>query len=115
MNNELVDFGMRFWNQFLRFIGRRYGTKVVHEKLPPSLSKKIVYVVADDECMWHMALICPCDCGETLYMNLLKDERPCWEITQHIDCTFSIYPSIRRLVGCKSHFWIKHGKLIWSE
>jgi len=26
----------------------------------------------------------------------------------------SLHPSIDRTVGCKSHFWVRKGKIIWG-
>ncbi|TKW76928.1 MAG: hypothetical protein DI543_18380, partial [Bradyrhizobium icense] len=57
----------------------------------------------------------PCGCGSVLHMNLLPDERPCWEVTQHGDGTASLHPSVWRQKDCKSHFWFRRGRVQWCS
>ncbi len=49
--------------------------------------------------------ICPCGCKQIISLNLLKGSTPLWKINGN-----SITPSINRIVGCKSHFYITKGK-----
>jgi hypothetical protein len=47
-----------------------------------------------------------------LYMNLMDDYDPYWKYTIH-GKTISLSPSVNRLVGCKSHFFLRSGKIEW--
>ncbi|MCZ2390335.1 MAG: hypothetical protein LC113_04575 [Acidobacteria bacterium] len=62
---------------------------------------------------WALILLCPCGCGEEIQLNLLPEARPCWAISEHWDSTISVSPSVWRLEGCRSHFWIRKGSIDW--
>lgn len=92
---------------------RPYRIMVVEESLPAQLRKKTLYVVQEDGFLEQAAMLCPCGCGQTLHMNLIPDERPCWQLTQHSDGTATLYPSVWRKKGCRSHFWFRRGRVQW--
>lgn len=92
-----------------------YQTCIIEGDLPQLLQKRTIYLVCEDGFLWHVSMICPCGCNEILHMNLIPDERPCWQITKHRDQTVSLYPSVWRQKGCKSHFWFQRGYVIWCN
>lgn len=94
---------------------RRYKTRWVHDILPRVLNAHTVYVVQDEDVLWQVSFVCPCGCNEILHMNLISDEHPYWRITEHSDSTISLSPSVWRQKGCRSHFWLRHGKIEWCE
>jgi hypothetical protein len=53
----------------------------------------------------------PCGCRSVLHMNLLPDERPCWQVMRPRDGTASLHPSEWWQKDCRSHFWFKNGRL----
>ena len=71
-----------------------YKTLIVAEHLPMTLRNRTLYVVEDDGYQEQVAMLCPCGCGRTLHMNLLPDDRPCWQLTQHGDGTSFLHPSV---------------------
>jgi len=91
---------------------RPLGTVRV-EELPDRLDPRAVYLVGEGEHQWFVALICPCGCGETLHMSLLPDARPRWRARVNESGTVSLEPSVWRQVGCKSHFFLRHGFIQW--
>ena len=72
-----------------------------------------IYLIGNPGYIWLAALQCPCGCGAIIKLNLLSDVRPSWKYKQHLDSTVSLYPSIDRIYGCKSHFWVKKGLIKW--
>jgi Family of unknown function (DUF6527) len=92
-----------------------YSTKIVEELLPAKLADNCLYLVEEDGCLEQAAMICPCGCGKTLHMNLLPDERPCWQVKQHNDGTATLYPSVWRKKDCGSHFWFRKGQVFWCD
>jgi hypothetical protein len=40
---------------------------------------------------------------------------PFWRLVRHADGTGSLSPSVWRQVGCRAHFWIRKGRVIWTE
>lgn len=80
---------------------------------PKRLRSHTLYILTEDGTPWQGAMICPCGCGAVLDLNLLPDEKPCWRFSSDKKGRASLNPSVWRKVGCKSHFWLKSGKIIW--
>lgn len=72
-----------------------------------------VYLVGEGEYLWFAAFLCPCGCGELVQLNLLPDSRPRWSASRHPDGTVSVSPSVSRLAGCRSHFFLRRGLIDW--
>lgn len=74
---------------------------------------QVVYVVGEDDELWFVAMLCPCNCGKVLFMSLLEKDHPRWSLQDHQDGTVSLSPSVWRQVGCGSHFFLKKGLIQW--
>ena len=81
---------------------------------PEKLKKNIVHVVGNKNYIKWAYIKCPCGCKEIIMLSLNKAEFPSWEIKRDWIGRVSISPSIHRIEGCKSHFWIKKGNLKWT-
>ena len=110
----------RAWYSF-RLKGKlRYEISFLPEfvyELPESFIPYTIYIEGNilKKEFYYVGLLCPCGCNEKLILNLINDVRPLWRISYEDLNKISIYPSINRQVNCKSHFWIKRGRLKWSE
>lgn len=82
------------------------------DDVPDHLRSGTVYLIGNDGYFWQMLMICPCGCKKALYMNLIEDYDPYWKYEIR-GKTISISPSINRMVGCRSHFFLKNGKIEW--
>lgn len=107
----------RVWDTLCRPLTSQSQALKVCEvaELPEEIGKKLVYVVGENGHRWFAALICPCGCGETLYLNLLPEQRPCWKLNIHADGSVTFNPSIWRTKGCQSHFIIRDSKIHWCR
>lgn len=94
-----------------RIFKRRYYYEFCKE-VPISYNSKIIYVIGETHHPWLLSFICPCGCKKIIYLNLLKETTPCW-IYKIKDEKISISPSIWRIDGCKSHFFLKENKIQW--
>jgi len=83
------------------------------DEIPESLKASTVYLCGEGEHLWAAAMICPCGCDEVIQLNLLRQARPRWSAQQHQDGTVSLMPSVWRQKGCRSHFFIRHGRVNW--
>jgi len=88
---------------------------LVRDQLPRTPEMGILYIVEEDGFLEQAAMVCPCGCGSVLNMNLLPDERPCWRVEQHASGAVSLFPSVWRQVGCRSHFWFREGRVHWCD
>ena len=110
-----MKFIRRIW-WFIRYrlTGRPMPHRTIYvEELPESLGRTCVYIVGENGFYWFVALICPCGCGEVLYMNLLEERRPRWSFSTETSGTISLTPSVWRKKGCGSHFFFRRGLVDW--
>ncbi len=102
----------RAWRKFRRWLfGQPKLKSVFVEELPDELTDDVLFVVGENEHWWFAAMRCPCDCGATLHMNLLPDARPRWKLNLHDDRTVTLHPSVWRTKDCRSHFFIRKGRV----
>lgn len=83
--------------------------------VPDEFGGEILYAVEMEGSPWLAVLSCPCGCKDLIYLNLLPDSRPCWTLEIDERRRPSISPSIDRTEGCRSHFFLWKGELLWWE
>lgn len=107
------------WRSTREAIARPFQSYIllvtVEGSFPKKLHEKRLYVLTEDGTPWQASMICPCGCGATLEMNLLPDERPRWSFSIDEKGRASLKPSVWRKVGCRSHFWLRHGEIRWAR
>lgn len=87
----------------------------VTEEAPLAAHPNVLYVVGDPEDPWLLTMVCPCGCRETIHLSLLTEDRPCWSLTRSwFRGTPTISPSIWRTHGCRSHFFLRDGRIVWA-
>lgn len=92
-----------------------YRTKTVESLAPRRLDAKTIYLVGEDGYLEYVTMICPCGCGDAVHLNLLPDERPVWRIQSRPNQPITLFPSIWRTVGCRSHYWVRDGRIEWCQ
>lgn len=98
-----------------RVFERRYRLITVESSLPRVLKRHYLYVLTESGAPWQAALVCPCGCKEVLELNLLPDERPRWRYGVDSKGFASVEPSINRRIGCRSHFFLRSGRIVWAK
>jgi len=68
-------------------------------------------VIVDRQGPRWLLLSCPCGCREELPINLDSRAGPAWRLYQNTKTGLSLYPSIWRKTGCKSHFIIWRNRI----
>lgn len=58
---------------------------------------------------------CPCGCGDRIELIILKEARPRWDVSVNKAGEPSLRPSVWRKSGCRSHFWVREGRILWCE
>lgn len=89
----------------------RYRVKRVEEMVDrPKLFQ--MYAIGGDS-PWLATMLCPCGCGDLIQLSLLERESPSWKLTLD-ECGFpTLTPSVWRSKGCRSHFFIRDGLILW--
>lgn len=100
----------------MRHLFRRPYRAIVREgSLPKLIAPRTLYILNEDGEAWQATMCCPCGCGSVLDMNLLPDDKVVWRASVETDKTGSLHPSVWRKVGCRSHFFIRNGRIRWCE
>lgn len=84
------------------------------DEIPDKPDNITIYLIENQGYCWQAVMICPCGCKKQLNMNLMKDYHPHWQYKINSKNIITLNPSINRTVGCKSHFFVKQGKIIWA-
>src|SRR4051794_7540834 len=94
---------------------RRYEISTIvkvgsRSEIPDKLGPALYIVGAPPK--WAM-LECPCGCGDTIDVNLMKSGTPVWRLSV-ANGKPSFHPSLWvPKEKCGAHFWIRDGKIIW--
>ena len=87
---------------------------VAVDELPDSVAGRRLYLIGSGV-PWSAALLCPCGCGEVIQLSLLADDSPSWMVTFDGDGLPTLSPSVWRTKGCRSHFFLRHGAIVWYK
>lgn len=110
---------MKILNKIIKwFVGlfRRpqYKFKVVQDIPEQIVSKNTIYLVGENENYWCVILQCPCGCQDSIHLNLIDKIRPRWKVDLTNKKGVTLSPSINKKKGCKSHFFIREGDVVWA-
>lgn len=84
------------------------------DDIPDQIANDVIYKVGLPDNNWLAVMNCPCCCGAKLELNLLTDSySPRWTLVESTNGGATLSPSVNRIVGCKSHFFLRGGEIIW--
>jgi hypothetical protein len=113
---------MKFIHKIVDNIQRHYqfytSKKIKYEfvkDLPNYIKDERIYIIKDGINPDSLAFKCPCGCDSIIFLNLLKDAKPCWKFRITKKGNITISPSVWRKIGCKSHFFIREGRIDWVK
>lgn len=109
-----MKFFRRFWIAVTGYFIRPRWLAEVCEDIPEKPRRGRVYLIGDEDAPWAAGLVCPCGCGALIQLSLVTEDRPSWRAHTSEFGQVTLHPSIWRVRGCKSHFWIRDGRLIWA-
>lgn len=105
-----------WWRSLIASVSPRRSVRIFEgDALPDKLPRRDLVLVRDDGDDWSVGLLCPCGCGTRLEMMVLKGVRPRWDVTIDRQGRPTLHPSVWLRTGCRSHFWIRQGKIVWFE
>ena len=106
------------WSRWLlklseKLLPARRITIIEADTPPQKLPWRNLVLAREDSEDWAVAFRCPCGCGNRIELMLIEEAIPNWKL--HIDPEGkpTLHPSIWRQKGCKSHFWLRNGKVTW--
>ena len=85
------------------------------DSLPRSLPWRDLVLARDADEDWCVGMRCPCGCGQTLELMVIREAAPRWDLSIKAGSLPSLTPSVWRQTGCRSHFWLRDGRVDWCE
>lgn len=85
------------------------------EDAQDEVKPSVIYIIGDTHAPWAASFLCPCGCGETISLSLIPTDRPSWHARIQKDGLITLSPSIWRTKGCRSHFFIRNGRVVWAK
>lgn len=105
-----------WWRKFVAALSPCRAVKIIEgDTLPNELPYWNLVLARENGEDWCVGMRCPCGCGQRLEMMLLKELKPRWDARFDMRGRVSLHPSVWLRDGCRSHFWIRGGKVIWAE
>ena len=94
----------------------KYKARFVDD-LPSDLKPYVVYVEGRKDEEDFVKFLCPCGCKEAVTLSILSITESNWKIEYKgfLKKKVTLIPSINGLIGCRSHFFIRKGEVIWCE
>tara|TARA_R110002020_G_scaffold69730_9_gene181452 strand:- start:25466 stop:25798 length:333 start_codon:yes stop_codon:yes gene_type:complete len=109
---NVISWFRRLWD---RHGPARRLLVVQGDSLPDGLPSRDIVLVRDDGDDWSVGMRCPCGCGDTIELMVLEEARPRWDITVDSARRPTLHPSVWRKTGCRSHFWLRRGRIHWCD
>ena len=111
-----MNWVVRSWWWLVDWLGPQgsLATEVV-ENFPDVIEPGRVYLIGGGSVPWSAALLCPCGCSVTIRLSLVKNDLPRWHAKRHFTGKVTLHPSIWRNKGCRSHFFLRRGRIIWAR
>lgn len=104
------------WRRIQQWLGLRKFVVPTHvEDLPDTLEQNRLYLVGSNATPWSAAMLCPCGCRELIQLSLIRDDDPRWSLTYDVMDSATLHPSIWRIKGCRSHFFVRSNEIVWAR
>lgn len=82
---------------------------------PENPESGTLYLVGGRQHAWKAVMVCPCGCKGLIELNLAPPGPPLWRVAGPEGAPVTVHPSVWRTTGCRSHFWIRNGEVVWCD
>lgn len=105
---------MRWWRDVWARLGPRRQLRIINgDSLPHQLPRRDLVLARDDGEDWCVGMRCPCGCGQVIELLVVAEAKPRWDVSVDAMGRPSLTPSVWLKNGCRSHFWIRKGRVHW--
>lgn len=84
------------------------------EDPPEDVRPGFIYLIGEKTKPWSAKFVCPCGCADVITLSLIERDNPRWTHSINALGSISLWPSVWRTKGCRSHFYIKNGRVLWA-
>ncbi len=104
---------------FLYWFRRLFGgtlnyTVSIVEDVPDIVKESTLYLVGGQSSYWLAVMKCPCGCGAPIQLPMSGAHGPKWQMSGPRTAP-SLTPSVHRTSGCRSHFFLRKGSIVWCR
>lgn len=100
----------------LALIIRRRRVRIVKgDSLPLKLPLFDLVLARDEDEDWCVGFRCPCGCNQRVELLIIEEAKPRWDIEINQDLRPTLTPSVWLNKGCKSHFFVRSGRIEWCD
>lgn len=111
-----MNIFQRLWRWLFSKKPKPRHVRFIDGDTPPSVIEGRDLVVArEDGEDWAVAFLCPCGCGDRLELALIPEACPNWKLSVSSNNLPTLHPSVWRKNGCRSHFWLREGLVVWCK
>jgi len=82
--------------------------------LPDQLPRRDLVLLRDGGEDWSVAMRCPCGCGQKVELALIREAKPRWSLRNDLGNHPTLSPSVWLREGCRSHFFVRAGRIRWA-
>lgn len=82
-------------------------------QVPGKLAAGEAILVGTHGALKWLVLGCPCRCGEVHWVSLMPSDRKRWSAVLSEAGLLTVDPSLWSATHCRSHFWIREGRVDW--
>ena len=103
------------WNWLVAKLwgGTTYSV-AIEPDVPDVVSQRTLYLVGEQREYWLAVMKCPCGCGTDIQLPMSSNARPRWKYSGTTSKP-TLSPSVWRKSGCRSHFILRQGHVIWCQ
>lgn len=108
---------IRRWsrNAWARVAPRRRLLVIEGDSLPKDIPRRNVILARDEGEDWCVGLRCPCGCRDVIELLVVPEAKPRWDIRIDRKSLPTLSPSVWHQKGCRSHFWLRSGRVEWCD
>lgn len=110
-----MNIGQWWRNAWARIAPRRRLIIIQGDSLPKRLPRRDLVLAREDGEDWCVGMRCPCGCGDPIELLIIQEAKPRWDIIVSKDGRPTLSPSVWRKKGCRSHFWLRAGRVEWCD
>ncbi|MGJ8619755.1 MAG: DUF6527 family protein [Methylophilaceae bacterium] len=111
MLNKIKSYIGWIIQPLIRLFDKPYTVKFIEDPID-NPKKKNLYVVGTENEPWQVEFLCPCGCADKIVLPVNGSTLPRWRLHILVGIP-TLSPSIWRTKGCKSHFFVKQGRIVW--
>lgn len=104
----------RIWLRLRDWASRpRKLVRVEGDALPAVMPPRNLVLLSEGGDAWSVGMTCPCGCGQLIELPLIPEASPRWRLEVDDAALPTLTPSVWLRTGCRSHFFVRSGKVLW--